>query len=293
MTDSSATNSDGYRLGRSYLAASRLNLQHFMYKDAQGFLLHPVIQADLHHKQEEKQNGSKDSLRVADLATGTAIWLFDLIKSPEVSGLDVQFQGFDISRALFPHSSWLPKNIVLSTSNLLEEPPRSLHGQFDAVHLRLVLSLIRSGSPKPIIQHAKMLLKPGGYLQWDELDPFNHFDVLTPESRTNAPNMKATFQNIKDLADWSWIAKLPQTLLEEGFQDAVQHSHEPRSEMFKCWAYQDLCSAEELSFHWYGSDDESGKNWREHIPKAYEEADESNGAVLRSCPTVTIARKPL
>ncbi|RYC61395.1 hypothetical protein CHU98_g4820 [Xylaria longipes] len=207
MTDSSATNSDGYRLGRSYLAASRLNLQHFMYKDAQGFLLHPVIQADLHHKQEEKQNGSKDSLRVADLATGTAIWLFDLIKSPEVSGLDVQFQGFDISRALFPHSSWLPKNIVLSTSNLLEEPPRSLHGQFDAVHLRLVLSLIRSGSPKPIIQHAKMLLKPGGYLQWDELDPFNHFDVLTPESRTNAPNMKVTFQNIKDLADWRLYLK--------------------------------------------------------------------------------------
>ncbi|KAI0459693.1 hypothetical protein F5B21DRAFT_455689 [Xylaria acuta] len=293
MTDPSATSSDGYRLGRSYLAASRLNLQHFMYKDAQGYLLHPMIQADLHHKQDVRQNGSKDSLRVADLATGTALWLFDLVKSPEVSGLDIQFHGFDISRALFPHNSWLPKSVVLSTSNLLEEPPKSLHGQFDAVHLRLVLSLIRSGSPKPIIQHIKLLLKPGGYLQWDEVDLFNHFDVLMPNSETDAPNMKATFQKMKDLADWSWIAKLPEILLEEGFQNAVQYPHEPRPEMFKSWTYLDLCTAEELSFHWYESGDKLGKDWRGYIPKAYDEAGESNGAVLRLRPTVTIARKSL
>lgn len=91
----------------------------------------------------------------------------------------------------------------------------------------------------------------------------------------------------------SWVSKLPQTLLEEGFQNADQYSHEPRPEMFKSWTYLDLCTAEELSFHWYGSEDESGKKWREHLPKAYEEADESNGAVLRLRPTVTVARKPL
>lgn len=154
--------------------AFRLNLQHFLYKDAQGFLLHPVIQAELRKKQATE---SEESLSIADLATGTGsvtccsvrpvmssltqahrLWIFDLVKSPEVSGLNIKYHGFDISRALFPHNSWLPKNIVLSTSNLLEEPPQSLHGQFDVVHIRLVLSLIRSGSPKPVIQHIKMLL---------------------------------------------------------------------------------------------------------------------------------------
>ncbi|KAI1200883.1 hypothetical protein F5X97DRAFT_292391, partial [Nemania serpens] len=158
MTDSSSKNPDGYRLGRSYVAALRLNLQHFVYKDAQGFLLHPTIQAELRRKNESKQTGTQEPLYVADLATGTGIWLFDLAKSPEVSGLDIQYRGLDISRASFPHSAWLPKNIVLSTSNLLEEPPESLHGQFDVVHVRLVLSLIGSGSPKPIIRHIKMLL---------------------------------------------------------------------------------------------------------------------------------------
>ncbi|TGJ80414.1 hypothetical protein E0Z10_g8351 [Xylaria hypoxylon] len=293
MTDPGPTNSDGYRLGRDYAAASRLNLQHFMYKDAQGFLLHPVIQTNLRHKQESRETGSKDLLHVADLATGTGLWLFDLVKSPEVNGLDIQYHGFDISRALFPHDAWLPKNVVLSTSNMLEEPPQSLHGQFDVVHLRLVLSLIRSDSPKPIIQHIKMLLKPGGYVQWDELDPFNHYDVLTPNLDSTAPNMTATFQKIKDLADWSWIARLPETLLEEGFQTAVQYPHEPAPEMFKAWAHMDLCLAEELSLNWNGRDDEDGKAWRQLIPKAYEEADNATGAGLRIRPTVTIARKPL
>ncbi|KAI0404999.1 hypothetical protein F4802DRAFT_615172 [Xylaria palmicola] len=291
MDNSNSTNSDGYRLGRSYVAATRLNLQHFMYKDSYGFLLHPVIQAYLRQEQEARQTGSQESLHLADLATGTGIWLFDLLNSPEVSGLDFQYRGFDISRALFPHEAWLPKNLVLSTSNLLEEPPKSLHGQFDVVHLRLVLSLVGSGSPKPIIQHIKMLLS--GYLQWDELDPFNHYDVLMPTPESTAPNMLATFQHVKNLADWSWIAKLPQTLLEEGFQEAVQHSHEPRPELLKTWTHLDLCSCEERSLHWKGADGDDCEEWRQLIPKAYEEATEDNGAVIRVRPTITIARKPL
>ncbi|GAP90267.1 putative umta methyltransferase family protein [Rosellinia necatrix] len=291
--DSRRTNSDGYRLGRSYIAASRLNLQHFMWKDAQKFLLHPTIQADLRRKRESSQTGSKEPIRVADLATGTGLWIFDLAKSADVSGLDIRYHGFDISRALFPHAGWLPKNVVLSTSNLFEDPPEALQGQFDVVHVRLILSLIRSDSPKPIIQHIKKLLKPGGYLQWDELDPFSHYDVLTPASDSNPPSVTATFQRIKELADWSWVAKLPQTLLDEGFEEAIQGAHEPNSEMFKAWTYMDLCSAEELSLHWYGRDDEDGESWRRLIPKAYDEADESTGAILRVRPTVTIARRQL
>ncbi|KAI3332300.1 hypothetical protein HD806DRAFT_480081 [Xylariaceae sp. AK1471] len=293
MTNSSAAKSDGYRLGRSYVAASRLNLQHFMYKDAQGFLLHPVIQAYLRCKEESRQTGSEDSLQIADLATGTGLWLLDLVKSPEVRGSDVQYHGFDISRALFPHTYWLPKNVVLSTLNLLQEPPQALHGQFDVVHLRLVLSLVGSGSPKPIIRHIKMLLKPGGYMQWDELDPLNHYDILIPEPEGRAPDVKAAFQRIKDLADWSWIGKLPQTLLEEGFQEPVQTYHEPKPEMLKTWTYMELCAAEEVSLHWLGKDDEDGENWRQIIHKAFEEANDSTGAVLRVRPTVTVARNPL
>ncbi|KAK5633137.1 hypothetical protein RRF57_008851 [Xylaria bambusicola] len=266
-----------------------------MWRDALKFFLHPLIQIHLRHKQESKQRGDEGVLQVADLATGTGIWLFDLVKSPEVNGLNIQFHGLDISNSLFPHSTWLPKNVSLSTSNLLKEPPESLHGKFDVVHVRLVLSLIGSGSPKPIMRHIKMLLKPGGYLQWDELDPRNHYDVLTPKPDEKAPNMTSTFERVGTIADWSWIAKLPETLREEGFEEASQSPHEPNPEMFKAWTYMDLCLAEELSYNLQRKydDGEHGEKWRGLIPKAYDEADEAIGAVLRVRPTVTIARKPL
>lgn len=293
MPESNITNADGYRLGRGYVAASRLNLQHFLHKDAHGFLLHSTIQDDLRSRQDSGQDGNKDPLHVADLATGTGIWLLDLIKSTEVSGLNVKYHGFDISRALFPHPSWLPKNMAFSTSDLLEEPPEAFQGKFDVVHIRMVLAVVRSNSPKPIIRHIKQLLKPGGYLQWDELDPINHYDVITPTPESESTNMTATFQKVKDLENWSWIAKLPEALREEGFEDAAQSFDTPAPALYPAWTQMDLCAAEELSLHWYGQESDEGENWRRLVPKANEEAAESNGAVLRVGPTVTVARKSL
>jgi len=39
-------------------------------------------------------------------------------------------------------------------------------------------------------------------MQWDELDPLNHYDVITPTPDVEAPNMKASFARVKGLADW-------------------------------------------------------------------------------------------
>lgn len=293
MPESSVTNEDGYRLGRGYIAASRLNLQHFLYKEANGFLLHSTIQDYLRRRQESGQDGNKEPLHVADLATGTGIWILDTLKSAEVSGLNVEYHGFDISRALFPHPSWLPKNVSFSTSNLLEEPPEAFHGKFDVVHIRLVLSVVRSNSPKAIIQHIKKLLKPGGYLQWDEPDPKNHYDVIAPKPENETGNLAAVFQKVADLEDWSWIAKLPEALREEGFEDATQGVSTLPPPLYSIWTQLDLCTAEELSMNWYGRESEEGERWRDLVPKAYEEAAESNGAVVKVGPTVTVARKPL
>jgi hypothetical protein len=51
-------------------------------------------------------------------------------------------------------------------------------------------------------------------VQWDELDPLNHYDVLTPttapdpgpESKgKNGDDMRAAFQRVKELADWRYV----------------------------------------------------------------------------------------
>ncbi|KAI8625251.1 hypothetical protein F5Y19DRAFT_450779 [Xylariaceae sp. FL1651] len=286
-------NTDGYRLGRGYMAATRLNLQHYIWKDTQGFLLHPTIQAHLHDKAVSRGSGGLSPLHIADLATGTGLWLFDLAKSPELSGLDVQFHGTDISKSLFPHSSWLPRNVTMSASDILQEPPQSLQGQFDVIHLRLVLSLIRSGSPRPIIRHIKSLLKPGGYMQWDELDPVNRYEILAPGPEVEATHMNSLFQRVRNLADWSWVTQLSQTLKEEGFEAPVQQHYESSPEMMKIGTCMELCTNEELARNWPGKEDEESQKWLSGIPKAYKEVDESVGVVLRISPTVIIARKPL
>ncbi|KAI2635194.1 hypothetical protein GGS21DRAFT_543473 [Xylaria nigripes] len=293
MTDSSPVESDEYWLGRNYASASRLNLQHFMWKDAQDFLLHPVIQAHLRHESKSRQADDKQPLHVADVATGTGIWLFDLLKSQETHDVAIQYHGFDISQVLFPHKAWLPKNVVLSTSNLLQEPPQSLHGQFDVVHIRLVLSLVGKDSPRPIIQHVKKLLKPGGYLQWDEFDPPNQHKVVFPGPETPASKLVAVFKLMKELVDPSWVQILPQTLEEEGFETAAQSLYEPRTEMFKAWTYMDLCVMEELSRNRFRREDEAASAaLRRLIQEAHAEAD-GTGAVVRFRPAITIARKPL
>ena len=60
-----------YLLGRDCVASARLNPQHFLWKEEQGFLLHPRISFD-----------ANKSVRIADIGTGTGLVsdLYSLIK---------------------------------------------------------------------------------------------------------------------------------------------------------------------------------------------------------------------
>jgi ubiquinone/menaquinone biosynthesis C-methylase UbiE len=66
-----------------------LNEQHFRLEKSFGFLVHPAIPLDK----------NKSGIRIADIATGTGIWLTEAARGfPE----SWQFDGFDISSAQFP-----------------------------------------------------------------------------------------------------------------------------------------------------------------------------------------------
>lgn len=54
---------DPYRLGRDVIASTRLNLQHYIWKENIGYLLHPSIRFP---------NASSNSdISIADVGTGT------------------------------------------------------------------------------------------------------------------------------------------------------------------------------------------------------------------------------
>ena len=49
---------------------------------------------------------------------------------------------------------------------MFEPPPSELKAVYDIVHIRLAIE----GDPLPTLRNVFSLLKPGGHLQWDEMD---------------------------------------------------------------------------------------------------------------------------
>jgi SAM-dependent methyltransferase len=105
--------------------------------------------------------------KVADVGTGTAVFLQDLSK--HVNDPSIQLYGFDISTDQFPPPSQLASNITLKVGDAKSGFLKEYHGQFDIVHLRLLYAATTCVQDwHDIAQNAMALLKPGGHLQWME-----------------------------------------------------------------------------------------------------------------------------
>ena len=161
----------GYMLDRNYAAACRLNYQFYLWKNSLQFNIHPSILIPKHDAY------------IADVGTGTAIWLLDL--SRELSS--AQLDGFDISLAQAPPKQWLPANVELRTWNILDEVPDEMAGKYDIVHVRLLVLAVENSDPRPLLRNLINMLKPGGFLQWDELDfAGTHVNTINESMQTPA-----------------------------------------------------------------------------------------------------------
>lgn len=104
--DFSLADGHGYVLDRSHAAACRLNLQFYLWKDAIKFNIHPSIPIP------------KSGI-IADVATGTGMWLIDVARELPTAQLD----GFDIDLSQAPPQQWLPSNATLGYWNIFENLP--------------------------------------------------------------------------------------------------------------------------------------------------------------------------
>lgn len=201
---------DQYALDRSYSAASRLNYQFFLWKNTLKFNLQPSIPTP----------GA--TARIADVATGTGIWLLDLAHGVPAT---VQMDGMDITLSQAPPKQWLPPNVNMRVWNIFEDVSEDLVGQFDIVHVRLLLLITPNNNAVPVIKRLAKMLKPGGYLQWEELNGFHHRVVtVNPSVDTSA------FQEMHEIMDgqgrFEWTLQLPTSLSENGFEDSKIYHYE-------------------------------------------------------------------
>ncbi|KAK1243048.1 hypothetical protein MKX08_005860 [Trichoderma sp. CBMAI-0020] len=145
---------DDYVLGREYSEGLRLETQHLLFNIHNGYTIDPKIPIT-------------PEMKIADMGTGTGIWLLDIARQVPST---VQLDAFDISDKQFPHKDSRPDNISFRILDAFSQVPDELVGKYDVVHLRLWCCIVRDCKTAALIQHATRLLKPGGYLQWDEAD---------------------------------------------------------------------------------------------------------------------------
>ncbi|KAI1169039.1 S-adenosyl-L-methionine-dependent methyltransferase [Nemania serpens] len=120
-----------------------------------GYILHPSVVASL-----------PATARIADIGTGTGRFLLRLRESYPNAVLD----GSDISSALYPPQDTLPSNVYLTELDAKQPLPEHLHGQYDLVHVRLLVAAMLPGDWDTVVRNLCLLLKPGGFLQWEECD---------------------------------------------------------------------------------------------------------------------------
>ena len=70
----------------------------------------------------------------------------------------MQCDGYDISAEQFPVSGWLPKNVTLDCIDILKPIPGHLRGQYDIVHVGLVVLVVENDNPKPVLENLRSLL---------------------------------------------------------------------------------------------------------------------------------------
>ena len=132
-----------YTKDRKYPNNIRLIEQHDWLKRLLGCNIHPAIPTNT------------PGIRVADVATGTAVWLLELAKTLP---LDAQLYGFDISTLQFPAPEACPSNVFLHEQNITKPFPEKYHGFFDIVAIRLITAGLRGDDWEAAVKNVNALL---------------------------------------------------------------------------------------------------------------------------------------
>ncbi|KAL8817545.1 MAG: hypothetical protein Q9223_003647 [Gallowayella weberi] len=123
-----------------------------------------------------------------------SVWLLDLASNCPSSW---SLTGFDVSTAQFPHAAYLPSNVSLKQFDAFEPVTPELVEAFDVIHLRALCVVVKGGDPSVLIENVAKMLKPDGYIQWDDFDP-DTFITYSPSlsiSKTSSDEIIKTWAN--------------------------------------------------------------------------------------------------
>ncbi|KAK8105655.1 uncharacterized protein PG998_003871 [Apiospora kogelbergensis] len=229
---------------RNFRSSARLHLQHMLFQNTLGYLLEPVV---------EKSVAGSHQLRIADLACGNGVWLTDLHSSLAKTNVSAQLDGFDINPINFPDPAFLPSGVTLKQLDILAHPfPPHLKGVYDVVHIRAFCSVINNAPAlRPVLAVASELLKPGGFLQWEETRG-DRFFVDCPSPQTSSVACSTITQVLQGASQargisMEWVDVLDTHVNAFGFQDVRLLAQEKRKQDLKGWTEDYMMVWEEIA----------------------------------------------
>lgn len=217
---------------------------------------------------------------------------------------NVSLFGFDISPVHFPAPQNLPRNVKLGVLDAFAENVPDEHiGQYDVVHVRVFTAVVKNNNPGPLIRNAFKMLKPGGYLQWDEFDGGTWKGVAPGEGpQDSSVSVSATTEMLETALDssrkamnleYSWIEDLGKIFQEHGLEVLEHKRMDVKKELRKTMTDSLLMTLNHVARIairdgcLIGTD----KNWEQLWTKAGEEIEQ--GVSLTMDMLITVGRKPL
>ncbi|KAI1820159.1 S-adenosyl-L-methionine-dependent methyltransferase [Xylaria intraflava] len=155
---------------------NRSYAQHEVYVGSFGYYLHPSIELP------------KKDIRIACFGQGTSLFLEELASQlPKTAKLHV----FD-SQAKSLRPSWnVSSNITVHAVDERQSFPEELHGIFDVVVARLLAGTLVGNDWRSATDNFVKLLKPGGWLQWQEPDDVSRLAVQEDDSGAQTRALQA------------------------------------------------------------------------------------------------------
>ncbi|GKT63162.1 methyltransferase domain-containing protein [Colletotrichum tofieldiae] len=155
------------------------------------------------------------SPHVAEIATGTGVWLKDMAKQLPVSAM---LRGIDMDSTKFPRASELPPNCSMMQHNALRPFPEQMLGTFDMVHVRLLRLGLKKEDWETLAHNIFALLRPGGYLHWEEVAD-SSWKCIPPSRAFDEWKRIETLWAMSVGRDPFMPAQLPIVLRNVGFTD--------------------------------------------------------------------------
>ena len=209
---------DAYPLNHDLLASSRLHMMHQVWVSSLGYLLHPSIPL-------------KENARIGDVGCGTGISSLELAKQLPSGG---RIEGYDLNLAQCPPRGWWPKNVTFNELDIFEKIPQHLVGSYDVVYIRHFICVLQSGNPIPLLSALIKLLKPGGYLQWQEWDLQSN-ELVVADPTNPAPKMEAFRDSIRGpdslQAQTSWVKNFHTRFSDAGAELIAHDRHRTAKEV--------------------------------------------------------------